>query len=168
MRIQRPLIVCTCKRWSFCSFVISNKFCFTTTVQCNYTGWAKSQYPYVRFYSSVTECLNEIILSGMTYYHHWFKEFVKSKHICVHFFEMKVHFRIYLIVWIVGSSQILSNCVWPFKLRLSWKNESSSFSDDRDIKLNEVSHYVWSGDWVEARSALWESCKKPNYGVVIG
>ena len=33
----------------------------------------------------------------MTYYHHWFKEFVKSKHICVHFFQMKVHFRIYLI-----------------------------------------------------------------------
>ena len=70
-------------------------------------------------YSSVTECPNEIILSGMTYYHHWFKEFVKSKHICVHFFQMKVHFRIYLIVWIVGSSQILLNCVWPFKLRLS-------------------------------------------------
>ena len=77
-----------------------------------YTGWAKSQYPYVHLYSSVTECPNEIILSGMTYYHHWFKEFVKSKHICVHFFQMKVHFRIYLIVWIVGSSQILLNCVW--------------------------------------------------------
>ena len=42
--------------------------------------------PYVGLYSSVTECPNEIILYGMTYYHHWFKEFVKSKHICVHFF----------------------------------------------------------------------------------
>ena len=69
--------------------------------------------------SSVTECPIEIILSGMTYYHHWFKEFVKSKHICVHFFQMKVYFRIYLIAWIVGSSQILLNCVWPFKLSLS-------------------------------------------------
>ena len=39
--------------------------------------------------SSVTECPIEIILSGMTYYHHWFKEFVKSKHICVNFFQMK-------------------------------------------------------------------------------
>ena len=136
----------------------------------NNTGWAKSQYPYVGLYSSVTECPNEIILSGMTYYHHlhWFKEFVKSKHICVHFFQMKVHFRIYLIVWIVGSSQILLDCVWPFELRFYWKNESSSFSDDRDMKLNEVIHYVWSGDWVEARSALWEACRKPNYGVVIG
>ena len=28
---------------------------------------------------------------------------------------MKVHFCVYLIVWIVGSSQILLNCVWPFK-----------------------------------------------------
>ena len=88
--------------------------------------------------------------------------------ICVHFFQMKVHFRIYLIVWIVESSQILLNCVWPFKLRLSWKNKSVSFSDDRDMKLNEVIHYVWSGDWVEARSALWEACRKPNYRIVIG
>ena len=30
---------------------------------------------------------------------------------------MKVHFRIYLIVGIVGSSQILLDCVWPFELR---------------------------------------------------
>ena len=67
------------------------------------TGWAKSQFTYV---GTVTECSFEIILSGMTYYHHWFKEFVESKHIFVHFFQMKVHFCIYLIVWIVGSSQI--------------------------------------------------------------
>ena len=46
----------------------------------------------------------------MTYYHHWFEEFVKSKHICVHFFQMKVHFRIYLIVWIHLSYCIIS--VW--------------------------------------------------------
>ena len=65
------------------------------------TGWAKSQFTYVGLNSSVTECSIEIILSGMTYYHHWFEEFVKSKHICVHFFQMKVYFRIYLIVWIV-------------------------------------------------------------------
>ena len=84
-----------------------------------YTGWAKSQYPYVGLYSSVTECPIEIILSGMTYYHHWFKEFVKSKHIYVHCFQMKVHFRIYLIVLIAGLSQILLNGVLPFKLRLS-------------------------------------------------
>ena len=82
-----------------------------------YTGWAKSQFTYVGLNSSVTECSFEIILSGMTDYHHWFEEFVKSKHICVHFFQMKVHFRIYLIVWIVGSSQILFDCVWPFELR---------------------------------------------------
>ena len=81
------------------------------------TEGAKSQYPYVGLNSSVTDCPIEIILSGMTYYHHWFEEFVKSKHICVHFFQMKVHFRIYLIVWIVGSSQILLDCVWPFELR---------------------------------------------------
>ena len=127
---------------------------------------ANSQYPYVSLNSSVTVCPIEIILPGMTYYHHWNKEFDKSKHICVHFFRMKVYFRIYLIVWIVWLSQILLDCVRPFKLRLSWKNESSSFSDDRDIKLKEV--YVWSGDWVEARSALWELCRNPNNGVVIG
>ena len=79
---------------------------------CENTEGAKSQYPYVGLNSSVTECPIEIILSGMTYYHHWFKEFVKSKHTCV-------NFCIYLIVWIVGLSQILLNCVWPFKLRLS-------------------------------------------------
>ena len=88
-----------------------------------YTEGAKSQYPYVYvgLNRSVTESPIEIILSDMTYYHHWFKEFVKSKHICVnvHFFQMKVHFRIYLIVWIVKSNRILLNCVWPFKLRLS-------------------------------------------------
>ena len=83
-----------------------------------YTEGAKSQYPYVGLNSSVTECPIEIILSGMTYYHHWFEEFVKSKHICVRFFQMKVHFRIYLIVCIVGSNQILLDCVWPFELRL--------------------------------------------------
>ena len=82
-------------------------------------GWAKSQYPYVGLNSSVTECLIEIIFSGMTYYHHWFKKFVKSKHICVHFFQMKVHFRINLIIWMVGSSQISLDCVWPVELRLS-------------------------------------------------
>ena len=36
----------------------------------------KSQFTYVGLNSSVTECLIEIILSGMTYYHHWFLEFV--------------------------------------------------------------------------------------------
>ena len=54
------------------------------TVFC--TGWAKSQFTYVGLNSSVTKCSIEIILSGMTYYNHWFEEFVKSKHICVHFF----------------------------------------------------------------------------------
>ena len=137
--------------------LISYKQCISCTIwlefgrlliQCiSYTGWAKIQWTNVGLNSSVTECPIEIILSGMTYYHHWFKEFVKSKHICVHFFQMKVHFRIYLIVWIVGSSQILLDCVWPFELRLSWKNESCSFSDDRDTKHNEFIHYVWSGDW---------------------
>ena len=48
---------------------------------------AKSQFTYVGLNSSVTECPIEIILSGMTYYHHMFEEFVKS------------------------------NCVWPFELR---------------------------------------------------
>ena len=81
------------------------------------TEGAKSQYPYVGLNSSVTVCPIKIILSGMTYYHHWFEEFIKSKHICVHFFQMKVHFRIYLKVWIDGSSQILFDCVWPFELR---------------------------------------------------
>ena len=92
---------------------------FTVVIIINYTttGWAKSQFTYVGLNSSVTECSFEIILSGMTDYHHWFEEFVKSKHICVHFFQMKVHFRIYLIFWIVGSSQILFDCVWPFELR---------------------------------------------------
>ena len=84
---------------------------------CYTTGWAKSQFTYVGLNSSATECSIEIILSGMTYYLHWFEKFVKSKDICVHFFQMKVHFRIYLIVQIVGSSQILLDCVWPFELR---------------------------------------------------
>ena len=51
-------------------------------------GGGKSQYPYVGLNSSVTECPIEIILSGI----HWFKEFVKSKNISVHFFQIKVHF----------------------------------------------------------------------------
>ena len=71
---------------------------------------AKSQYPYVGLNSSVNECPIEIILSGMTYYHHWFKEFVKRKHIRVHFF-------IYLIVWIVGSFGH-SNYVCPEEFRV--------------------------------------------------
>ena len=61
--------------------------------------------------------LFEIILLSVTYYQHWFEEFVKSKHNCVHFSQMKVHLRIYLIVWTVGSSQILLDCAWPFELR---------------------------------------------------
>ena len=60
----------------------------------------------------------EIILSGMTYYHHWFEEFIKSKNIRVHFFQMKVNLRTYFVV---ESSQILLNRVWPFELRLSCK-----------------------------------------------
>ena len=56
-------------------------------------GGGKIQYPYVGFNSSVTGCTIEIILSVMTYYHHWFKEFVKSI--------------------------ILLDCVWPFELGLS-------------------------------------------------
>ena len=56
-------------------------------------GGGKSQYPYVGLNSSVTECPIEIIFAGMTYFHHWFKEFVKSKHICGHFFfQIKVHY----------------------------------------------------------------------------
>ena len=98
-----------------------HNFPICTNMCTIYTRGAKSQYPYIGINSSVTECPIEIILSGMTYYHHWFKEFVKSKHICVNFFQMKVHFRIYLIVWIVGPSQILLNCVWPFKLRFVLK-----------------------------------------------
>ena len=31
--------------------------------------------------------------------------------------DAKIGFSIYLIVWIVGSSQILLDCVWPFELR---------------------------------------------------
>ena len=58
-------------------------------------GGGKSQFTYVGLNSSVTECSIEIILSGMTYYYHWFKVLVKSKHICVNFFQMKVHFRTY-------------------------------------------------------------------------
>ena len=42
-----------------------------------YTGLAKSQYPYVGLNSSVTECPIEIIHSDMTYYYHWFEEFLK-------------------------------------------------------------------------------------------
>ena len=103
-------------------------------------GGGKSQYSYVGLNSSVTKYLIEIILSGMTYYHQWFEEFVKWNNIRVHFFQMKVHFRIYLIVWIVGSSQILLDCVWPFKLRLSCKYESCSILDDRYTKHNEFIH----------------------------
>ena len=112
-------------------------------LNCKSTEGAKSQWAYLGLNSSVTECPIEIILSGMTYYHHWFEEFVKSKHIFVYFFQMKVHFRIYLIVWIVGSSQILLDCVWPFELLCTEK-----ISDDRGMKLNKVIHYVWSGDWL--------------------
>ena len=55
---------------------------------------------------------------------------------------MNVYFRIYLIVWIVGSSQILLNGVGHLNYVCPEKNESSSFLDDRDIKLNEVIHFV--------------------------
>ena len=64
-------------------------------------------------YNHKIMCPVEIILFGMTYYHHWFEEFR------VNFFQMKFHYRIYLIVWIVRSSHILLNCVSPFELRLS-------------------------------------------------
>ena len=50
-------------------------------------GGAKSQFTYVGLNCSVTECSIEIILSGMTFYRHWFEKFVKSKHICVNFFS---------------------------------------------------------------------------------
>ena len=82
----------------------------------------------------------------MTYYHHWFEEFVKSKHICVNFFQMNVHFRTYLIVWMVWSSQILLDCVGLFELRFYWKYDSSSFLDDRDMKLRyEVRLFITLG-----------------------
>ena len=34
-------------------------------------GWAKSLWANVGLNSSVNECPIEVILSGMTYYHHW-------------------------------------------------------------------------------------------------
>ena len=70
---------------------------FLNEMSGKYRG-AKSQWAYVGLNTSVTECPIEKILSGMTYYQHWFEEFVESKHIYVHFFQMKVHFRVYLIV----------------------------------------------------------------------
>ena len=79
-----------------------------------YTGWAKSQFTYVGLNSSVTEFSIEIILSGMTYYNQWFEEFVKSKHICVHFFSNESSFS---HLFDSRSSQILLDCVWPFELR---------------------------------------------------
>ena len=65
-------------------------------ITIHYTGWAKSRCANVGLNRSVTECSIQIILFGMTYYHYWFEEFVKSKNIRVHFFQMKVHFRIFL------------------------------------------------------------------------
>ena len=64
----------------------------------------------------------------------------------------------------IGFSQIVLNCVWLSKLHLPWKNESSSFSDDQDMKHNEFDHYVcvWSGDPHYGNPA----CREPNYGVV--
>ena len=60
-------------------------------------GPGQSQYPYVGLLGSTTEFPIEIILSGMTYYHHSFEEYIKSKIIRIHFFRMKVHFCIYLM-----------------------------------------------------------------------
>ena len=82
----------------------------------------------------------------MTDYHHWFEKCVKSKNIHVHFFQMKVLFRIYLIVWIkwiVQSSQILLDRVCHSNHVRPEKNESCSFSDDRDTKHNEFIHYIY-------------------------
>ena len=65
---------------------VSGKYVYLKALFTKYRGGGgggggKSQYPYVGLNNSVTECTIEIILSGMTYYHHWFKEFVNSKHI---------------------------------------------------------------------------------------
>ena len=43
---------------------------------------------------------------------------------------------------------------------------ASQMWNDRHMKHNESVHYVWSGNWVETWSALWESCREPNCGVV--
>ena len=48
---------------------------------------------------------------------------------------MKVHFRIYLIVWIIGSSQIVWNCVWPFKFHLLWKVLASQMTEMWSMRL---------------------------------
>ena len=60
-------------------FLVSLKFIVSLSKMVTniYTGWAKSQFTYVGLNSTVTECSYEIIISGMTYYHHWFEEFVK-------------------------------------------------------------------------------------------
>ena len=65
---------------------------FALRVLPKYTAWAKSQWANVGLNSSVTECPIEIILSGITYFHYWFEEFVKSKNIRVNFFQMKFIF----------------------------------------------------------------------------
>ena len=57
------------------------------TISLYNTGLSKSQWANVGLNSSVTECPIEIILSVMTYYPHWFEEFVNSKNIRVHFFK---------------------------------------------------------------------------------
>ena len=51
------------------------------------------------------------------------------------------------------------------QITVALKNESSSFSDDRDLEHNEVIHYVWSGDQV-GTMGIKESCREPRYGVV--
>ena len=68
-----------------CRYIYITYICIHNVVI--YTEGAKSQYPYVGLNSSVTECPIVIILSGMTYYHHWFEEFVKSKIFVFIFFK---------------------------------------------------------------------------------
>ena len=67
-------------RWQVFQMLIVNSVLFRNFIDIHntYIGWAKSQRANDCLNSSVTECPIEIILSGMTYYHHWFEEFVKS------------------------------------------------------------------------------------------
>ena len=48
----------------------------------------------------------------------------------------------------------------------SLKNSRSNFSDDRDMKHNDVTRLFITCDQVIG--LVWESCREPNYDVVAG
>ena len=133
------------------------------------TGCPKSSCANVWAYCSAAIGPMRIIRSGMSCIFHSFEESINWNLKIVHFLMNLVHFCCFWVFENTGSHYFVVHCVWRLKLHLPWKNEISSYSDDRDIKHNACVHYVGSGDYhlIELHPyALWEPNQLLDSGVV--